>query len=155
LLNIIAEEIYINKYQPEIGVARIESKIIDGKDNLITDDHLIAFRISKEEIMINIFTWIKQVIINYFSQTGRMFTNNKLFQYKFEDQLWINLRNFIINLKSLPLWKDRSMASTYFSGKKNYDYWKSVFENGKGTDGADVLLIPLNINTMIRNNNIN
>ncbi|MDD2723488.1 MAG: HNH endonuclease [Methylovulum sp.] len=53
LLNIIAEEIYINKFLPEIGVGKIENKIMAGKDNDITDDHLIAFRMSKEEIMFN------------------------------------------------------------------------------------------------------
>ena len=53
LLNIIAEEIYINKFLPEIGVGKIENKIMAGKDNEITDDHLIAFRMSKEEIMVS------------------------------------------------------------------------------------------------------
>lgn len=51
--NIIAEEMYINKFLPEIGVARIESKVSTGKDRDITDDHLIAYRMSKEEIMFN------------------------------------------------------------------------------------------------------
>lgn len=43
LLNIIAEEIYINKFLPEVGMNRIEQKIIDGRDLDIKDDHLVAY----------------------------------------------------------------------------------------------------------------
>ena len=150
LLNIIAEEIYINKFLPEIGVAKIESKIIAKKDDDITDDHLIAFRMSKEEIMFNWLSYIKDVIINYFSNTGKKFNDSSLFQQKFDNQLWINIRNFIINLKMLPLWKDRAMANTTFSGKRNYDYWKTIFETGKSPDNVPVLIKPLNFVEMIK-----
>jgi hypothetical protein len=60
------------------------------------------------------------------------------------------LEVFVKNLVKLPLWKDRSMASTIFSGKNNYDFWKHVFETGKTIDGASVLLKPLNFVEMIR-----
>ncbi|MGO0305025.1 HNH endonuclease [Endozoicomonas acroporae] len=50
ILSIIAETLYINKFQPELGTHRIEQKIADKKDRDITDDHLIAYRISKEEV---------------------------------------------------------------------------------------------------------
>jgi len=60
------------------------------------------------------------------------------------------LEIFIKNLAKLPLWKDRSMASTIFSGKNNYDFWKNIFETGKTTDGVSVLLKPLNFVEMIR-----
>jgi hypothetical protein len=144
LLNIIAEKIYINKFSPEIGVNRIENKIIEGKGDDISDDHLIAFRMSKEEIMYNWLGYFKYVIINYFTTNGKKYDEKSLFQQKFDDQLWVNITNFIINLKMLPLWKDRSMANTIFSGKQTYDYWKTIFENGKSIDGVPVLLKPIN-----------
>lgn len=150
LLNIIAEEIYINKFKPEIGVGRIEQKIVNKKDNEITDDHLTAFRISKEEIVFNWLQYLEKVIESYFTQTGKIFENEKLFQNPFPEQLWTNIRNFIQNLKELPLWKDRGMASTIFSGKKNYDYWKEIFQTAKSPDGAQVLSKPLNYMDMIK-----
>ncbi len=152
LLNIIAEELYINKFLPEIGVGKIENKIMIGKDNDITDDHLIAFRMSKEEIMFNWLGYIKDVIINYFSNTGKKFNNNSLFQQKFDDQLWSNIRNFLINLRMIPVWKDRGKANTTFSGKKNYDFWKTIFETGKSSDNVPVLAKPLNFVEMIKPN---
>jgi len=148
LMNIIAEELYINKYSPELGVGKIENKIIEQKDNDITDNHLIAYRISKEEILYNWIDYLKHVIINYLGNTGKKFNQHSLFQIKFDDQLWINIRNFLRNLLILPVWKDRTMASTIFSGKRNYDFWKNIFETGK-SDGVQVLSKPLNYVEMI------
>ena len=153
LLNIIAEEIYINKFNPEVGVARIEQKIIDKKDTDITDDHLIAYRMSKEEIIYNWLQYLKKVIENYFANTGKLYESNKLFQEPFPEQLWNNIRKFIRNLAKLPLWKNKSMASTHFAGKKNYDFWKYVFEHGSTPDGVEVLVRPINYIEMIQDEN--
>lgn len=151
LLNIIAEQVYIGKFNPDIGVNRIEQKIIDKKDTEIKDEHLIAYRISKEEIIYNWLLYLKSVIENYFSNTGRKLEKdkNRLFQTAFDEQLWKNIENFIRNLIRLPLWKDRSMSSTIFAGKNNYDYWNYIFENAKTPDGVQVLAKPLNFVEMI------
>lgn len=149
-MNIVAEEIYIGRFKPEIGVHRIENRIIDGKDNTITGEHLVAFRLSKEEIVFNWLLFVKDVISNYFAVIGKRVDQDSLFQTKFDDQLWVNIRNFIQNLRELPLWKDKSMASTSFSGKKNYDFWDSIFKTGKRPDGIQALAKPLNIFNMIR-----
>lgn len=150
LLNIMAEEVYINKFNPEVGVYRIEQKIIDKKDSDITDDHLIAYRMSKEEVLYNWLQYLKKVIESYFANTGKLYESNKLFQQPFTDVLWNNIRKFIKNLSQLPLWKDKSMASTHFSGKKNYGFWEDVFRTGKTPDGALVMVKPLNYIEMIK-----
>ena len=155
VLSILAENIYMNKFLPEVGTARVEKKIIDKKDTEITDDHLIAYRISKEEILFNWLQYLKKVITTYFSNTGKMFVEEKIFQTPFDDQLWINIQNFVKNLSQLPLWRDRSMANTIFSGKNNYDYWKEIFETGKSLDGAVVLANPLNFIEMIKSSENN
>lgn len=155
ILSILAENIYINKFSPEIGTARVEKKILDNKDTDISDTHLIAYRISKEEILYNWLQYLKKVITTYFANTGKMFAEETIFQTPFDDQLWINIENFVINLSDLPLWKDRSMAGTVFSGKKNYDYWKVIFETGKSVDGVMVLANPLNFIDMIKTTNGN
>ena len=150
VLSILAENIYMNKFLPEVGTARVEKKIIDKKDTDITDDHLIAYRISKEEILYNWLQYLKRVITTYFANTGKMVEEERIFQTPFDDQVWINIENFVKNLSQLPLWKDRSMASTIFSGKNNYDYWKEIFETGNSLDGAVVLTSPLNFIEMIK-----
>ncbi len=152
VLSILAENIYMNKFLPEVGTARVEKKIIDKKDTEITDDHLIAYRISKEEILYNWLQYLKKVITTYFANTGKMVAEETIFQTPFDDQIWVNIENFVINLSHLPLWRDRSMASTIFSGKNNYDYWKEIFETGCSLDGAVVLANPLNFIEMIKSN---
>jgi len=149
-LNIIADQIYIGKFIPDIGVHKVEQKIIDKKDAEIKDEHLIAYRISKEEIISNWLPYLENVVGNYFLNTGKDFIRKRVFQTVFDEQLWINIENFIKNLSKLPLWKDRTMASTIFSGKRNHDYWDHIFKYAKTPDGVDVLLRPLNIIEMIK-----
>ena len=150
LCNILAEELLIEKYNTEIGTYKIESKIADGKDTDITDDHLIACRIFKEEIMFNWLQYIELLINNFFSMTGELYDAQNLFQIKFPDQLWTNIRNFVRNLRDLPLWKNRTMASTVFGGKQVYDYWKTAFRTCKTPDGTLVLAKPINVVEMIK-----
>ena len=105
---------------------------------------------SKEEVIYNWIQYLKKVIEAYFTNTGKIYESNKLFQLPFPDILWNNITKFIKNLSELPLWCDKSMASTHFSGKKNYDFWKSVFETGKTQEGVQVLSKPLNFIELIR-----
>lgn len=150
LCNIFADEVLINKYDSEIGTYKIEDKIIKKNDQDITDDHLSAYRICKEEIMYNLVDYIEFVITNYFATTGNAFDKENLFQQKFPDKLWENIRNFIVHYKNLPLWKDKSMANTIFSGKQNKDYWKNIFNTGNTIDGRPVLAKPINYVDMIQ-----
>ena len=150
LCNILAEELLIGRYSTETGTYRIENKVAEGKDKDITDDHLAAYRIFKEEIMYNWIQYIDLLIKNFFSMTGELFDDQNLFQIKFPDQLWINIRSFIRNLRDLPLWRDRTMASTVFGGKQVYDYWYTAFRTGKTPDGTIVLSKPINVVEMIK-----
>ena len=150
LCNILAEELLVGRYNIETGTYRIENKIAEGKDKDISDNHLAAYRIFKEEIMYNWIQYIELLIKNFFSMTGELFDDQNLFQIKFPDQLWTNIRSFVKNLRDLPLWKDRTMASTIFGGKQVYDYWGTVFRTAKTPDGTIVLSKPINVVDMIK-----
>lgn len=150
LCNIIAEELLIDKYDDEIGTNKIENKIATGVGNSITDDHLIACRMFKEEIMYNWIKYIKLLVKNHFAFTGEMYDDENLFQQKLPAQLWENIKTFLENLRNLPIWKDRSMAATIFGGKNNYDFWETAFTTGKTPDGTQVLAMPLNVAEMIK-----
>lgn len=149
LCNIIAEEILINKYDADIGTYRIENRIAGGTGDLIPDDHLVAYRLLKEEVMYNWIKYIELLINQQFAFSGKMYDKNNLLQQKFPEPLWENIRTFIINLANMPVWKNRSMSSTIFGGKNNYDFWKIVFETGKTPGGTNVLLKPINVVEMI------
>jgi hypothetical protein len=150
LLSLIAEILYVNKFNQEIGINRVEQKIIEKRDLEITDAHLIAYRMSKEEILYAWTPYLDKIIKMYLLNTGSSFAENCVFQTKFDDQLWNNLRKFLVSLSELPMWKDRSMAGTHFSGKKPTAFWESVFKYGKTPEGVQVLAHGIDYISMIK-----
>ncbi len=150
LMSIIADTIYIGKFNPETGVNRIEQRILDKRDTEISDAHLIAYRISKEEIVHEWVPYILKVIQMYFLNQAIAYNKNNIFQTRFPDQLWSNIQNFITNLATLPLWKDRTMSASHFSGKKNYEFWRQVFNSGHTPDGVQIMLEGINYVEMIK-----
>jgi len=147
LMNIIAEEIFINKFDLEIGTYRIENKIQQGED--IPLAHLRATRMSKEEIMYNWLRYISQIIKGFYLMQGKPIQEDKLFQYKFPEPLWQRIRTFIKNLCGLQVWINKEMSSTIFGGKQNYAFWQTIFESGKAPSNVQVLTEPIDLMNMI------
>lgn len=148
LMNLIAAEIYIDKFDTDIGTDKIESRLQKGDQFPL--DHLRAFRMSKEEVMYNWLRYIQQIAKSYFINAGKPIQEDKLFQYRFPDQLWNNIRNFMKNLASLPLWVNKDLSSTVFGGKQNNSFWQTVFESGKSPQGVTVMPKGINLLEMIR-----
>ena len=129
LMNIIAEEIFIGKFDLAIGTFQIENKIQKGEHFAL--EHVRAYRMSKEEIIYSWLKFIEQIVYNDFTVRGIPIKKEKLFQYEFERQLWGNIRTFIRNLCHLSLWANNEISSTVFGGKQNYNYWHEIFTTGK------------------------
>ena len=148
LMNMIADLIYVGRFDTERGTDRIESAVQNGED--VPDDHLCAFRMAKEEILYCWLKYIRSVVQQYFIMQGYPIPDEKLFQNRFPEALWSNIRNFIINLRRLPLWIDHEMSITVFGGKANYSFWELIFSTGSSPQGKRVLAEPINIITMIQ-----
>ena len=148
LMNMIADVILVDKFDFDIGTYRIENKIQQGEN--IDWDHVVGYRMMKEEI---IYAWLKyilDVITIYYAQNGvAIYGRRDFFQDEIPTQLWVNIKNFIINLRNLPLWKSREFSSTLFGGKQVSSFWKTIFETGKSPRGEEVLANPINVSTMI------
>lgn len=149
LCNLLAEKLLIEKYDPEVGTYRIENSIASGNGDGITDDHLIAYRLFKEEVMYNWIQYLKLIVKHYYAFTGTYVDEENLFQQKHSEDLWDKIDTFMDNFINLPVWKDRGMSATIFGGKNNYDYWKTIFNTGKTPDGIEVISAPINIVEMI------
>jgi hypothetical protein len=147
LMNLIADEIFIGKFDSDFGTSQIESKIQKGEN--IPLFHIRAFRMSKEEIMYNWLRYIQQIIKNYFIMQGKPIQEEKLFQYKFPEPLWERIRIFIHNLANIPVWINKELSSTVFGGKQINDYWQTIFETGKSPQGLQVLAEPIDLMKMI------
>ena len=143
LMSIIAEEIYIDKFDFEIGTARLESKIQNNE--YVPMEHLRAYRMGKEEIIYSWLKYLSQIVQNHFISLGVPIDEKKLFQYEFSEVLWGVIRNYISNLSLLPLWTNHQLSSTVFGGKQNYQYWQTIFSTGSSPQGVKVLATPLNL----------
>ena len=148
LMNVIADEIYINYFDPLIGTYRIENRLQKGAD--IPESHLRAYRMSKEEIIYVWLRFVRQIAQNYFNFMGMPIDEKKLFQYPFPDPLWDRLRAYVANLKKLPVWANHDMSLSVFGGKQNYEYWQKVFETGKSPQNQQILTAPINLMEMIK-----
>ncbi len=146
-MNIIAEEIFENKFDLELGTYRIENQIQSGTE--IPTKHLRAYRLSKEEIMYNWLRYISQIIKTYYLMQGKPIQEEKLFQYKFPEPLWTKIRTFIKNLSNLPIWINKDLSSTIFGGKQNYAFWQTIFESGKSPSNVQVMAEPIDLMKMI------
>jgi hypothetical protein len=147
LMNIIADEIFVGKYDLDIGAGKVEERIRKGDE--IPDAHLRAVRMSREEICYNWLRYVRDLIRRYFLMKGQVIEEEELFQHKFSEDLWGLLAKLIRNIGNLPLWINKPLSSTVFGGKQDYDYWKVIFETGKSRDGQQVLAKPLNLDDLI------
>lgn len=143
LMNIIAEEIFIDNFDLDIGTSRIENKIQNNEE--VPMEHVRAYRMAKEEIMYNWLKYLSQIVQTHFVSLGIPVDEKKLFQYEFTDVLWGNIRNYIKNLSMLPLWTNNTLSNTVFGGKQNYQFWHTIFTSGNSPQGVAVLARPLNL----------
>lgn len=148
LMNLIAEEIYIGKFDPEVGTDKIESRLQKGE--AFAHDHLRAYRMSKEEIVYNWLHYVGQIARQYFIIQGNPDPQERLFQHVFPEQVWENIRKFVRSLTALPMWVNADLSATMFGGKQNYSTWKTIFETGRTPQGMEVLARPLNLIEMIK-----
>ena len=148
LMNIVAEELLIAQFDPGIGTHRIENRLQKGEE--IPEDHIRAYRMHKEEIMYNWLRYIHQVIMYHFIAGGMPLDERQLFQYRFPETLWKNIRTFLRNLKGLSCWVNHELSKTVFGAKQNYDFWHSIFVTGRSPHGHEVIPEGLNIIDMIK-----
>ena len=148
LMNVVAEEIYIDQFDPVIGTYRIENRIQKGEP--IQESHLRAFRMAKEEILYSWLRYIRQIVQHHFMALGKPIDEQRLFQYQFSNVLWNQIRAYVRRLKTLPVWVNRELSLSVFGGKQNYEFWQTIFESGESPQGQPVLAEPLNLMNMIQ-----
>ena len=138
LMNIIADEIYIDMFDLKRGTRRIESQVQKGEE-IIDESHLRSFRMSKEEVLYNWLKLVRQVVYQYFVAIGEPTTESKLFQRLIPERCWKTVENFMGALKRLPLWVNHDLSVSLFGTKRTNAYWESIFEKGSAPDGFVVL----------------
>lgn len=148
LMSLIAEELYIGRFDFDIGINRIENRLRAGE--LLPGPHMSAFRLSREEIVWNWANHLRQIAETCLLMQGRTFSKDRLFQYVFPEELWNHFRNYLRNLGGLPVWQNKELSQTVFGGKQSNKYWSHIFETGKTPDGVRVLTEHIELMKMIQ-----
>ncbi len=176
LCDILAEEIYIDKYDKTNEYGNLNEKIANNTIT-VSDEHLIAFRLSSFYIFPKFMRYIGEIIKNYLLKTkinyDDLFTNKfdaelwreiieekasidytDLFTNKFDDELWREIRLFIRNFASLPLWnsRDKDFTKNVFCNFDVATSWKKNLETGVTENGIQVLEEPIDVTKMINDN---
>jgi len=146
LMNIIAEEVYIGKFDPVLGASRIESKVQKGEP--VPDEHLCAFRMAKEEVLYSWLKYVDQIIYRHFVAIGAPIDEKRIFQYRFSEVLWLQLRAYVRNLTGLPLWVNHALSTTIFGGKQTGEFWRTIWETGNSPQGTAVLAAPIDLTAL-------
>mgnify|MGYP005859298939 CR=1 FL=1 len=147
LLNILAARLYIGSYDFDIGASKVEERLRKGDD--IPEAHLRAVRVSREEILFNLLRYVRDLVKQYFLMQGQVIEDTELFQRRFPTEIWGLLDKLIANLASLPVWVNKPLSGTVFGGKRDHEYWKTIFETGRDRAGVQVLAKPLNLNELV------
>ncbi len=147
LMNIFAETLLIGRWDVDIGGRRLENRIQQG--DKFPPEHLRAWRISREEVAVNVMRLVRLVIEHYNAYTGKLVDRERLFLEDFPDALWGNIERFLRGLSELTCWTDTELSSSVFGPKQNLDYWDSVFKTGKSPSGTVILLRGIELREMI------
>lgn len=146
LLNILADRIFIGRWDPAIGSAKLESKV--QKDLDVPESHLRAHRLAREEILQAWMELTLSVCQTVVVSTGQLWNKERPFHRQLPDTLWQSVETFVGNFASLPLWCNRSLSSTVFGGKQNLQFWRNAFATGSANQltilaGGGINLIEL------------
>ena len=147
LMNVFADTVLIGKWDFELGGRRLEFRIQKG--DRFPDSHLRAWRMSREEVAVNIMRWVRLVIENHNAVNGRQVERDRLFLEEFPDSLWENVERFFRRLSELACWTDTELSSSVFGPKQNLDYWEMVFKTGVSPSGSRILPRGLELQELI------
>jgi len=148
LMNTYASEILANRWDLEEASSKLEYHLQQGES--VSEKHLRAHRMSREEILHATLTFAQLIIRNFYAYTGDLIDDEKLLQSQHPDALWKRICNFLVNLRGLPCWVDKNLSGTIFGAKQNRDYWLAIFKTGSTPNGVKVLAEPLDIQKMIK-----
>ena len=148
IMSMFAEVFFINQWDPGLGGRRLETRLQGGEN--ISEGHMRAWRIAREEVITNVLRWLRLVITNYFAFTGKLVHDDRLLHTRLPDELWERMRNFLESLAQFPCWVDRNLSTTVFGPKQNLDFWEKVFATGKTPSGICILAQPLDLQQMIQ-----
>lgn len=147
LMSMFAEIFFVARWDPDLTGRRIEDRVLKGES--LPLPHLRAWRVAREEVLINVLEWVRFTIEHYYAFNQEMIDKERLMQRRHPDGLWFTLETVLRNIGDLPCWVDTRLAQTIFGGKPNRDFWKKIFTDGVSPTGIRVLARGLDLKSLI------
>jgi hypothetical protein len=153
LMNIIAEEILIDKFKPLIGIFKIEQRLRNN-DPHITTEHLLAYRMLRQAPLI---AWAEQfrdavsTFINSKNKYQKDWHKEKFLWADLDDNDFKIIRNMIRFIKSHPSWtvEEENLVNQISTTKVND--WRLIINEGKLPGVVDSLYSPMNSGEILSN----
>ena len=147
LMSLYADIFCVGRWNPDVGGHSLEARLQKGQ--AIAEEHLRAWRVTREEILATIMKYVRLVIENYFVVTGQVIEKDRLMQHRFPKDVWARVETFLRRLSDLPAWIDKNLSTTVFGAKQNRDFWAEVFKTGKSPGGVQVFSGTINVIEMM------
>jgi HNH endonuclease len=147
LMSLFAEVFFLEQWNPELTGRRLEDRVLKGEP--IPLPHLRAWRVAREEVLVNILDWVRFTIENYYAFNAEKIDKERLMQRRHADTLWSTVGTVLRNIGDLPCWVDTKLAQTIFGGKPSRDFWKKIFADGVSPTGIRVLARGLDLKSLI------
>lgn len=148
LMSLFAEIFFVTQWDPDLGGRRLEARLQKGVT--IPEEHLRAWRVSREEILLTIMKYVRLVIEHYFAVTGKQIEKDRLMQLRFPEDVWARVETFLRRLSQLPAWIDKNLSTTVFGAKQNREYWAHIFNTGSSAGGVQVFTKSINVIEMMQ-----
>ena len=148
LMSLYADIFFVGQWDPDLGGRRLEARLQKGE--VIADEHLRAWRVTREEILATIMKYVRLVIEHYFAVTGKSIEKDRVMQERFPEDVWGRVEAFLRRLSGLPTWIDKNLSNTVFGAKQNRDFWTEVFRTGRSAGGVQVFAGPINVIDMMQ-----
>jgi HNH endonuclease len=147
LMSMFAEVFFVGQWDPELTGRKIEDRVLKGEP--IPLPHLRAWRVAREEVLINVLEWVRLTMEHYYAFNQEMIDKERLMQKRHPDGLWSTVATVLRNIGDLPPWIDTKLARTIFGGKPNRDFWKKIFADGVSPTEIRVLARGLELKSLI------
>jgi hypothetical protein len=146
-MSLFARVFFEDHWDPDVGGRKLEDRILKGED--IKPNHLRAWRVAREEVLVNILTYVRLAIEHYYAINQEMIDKERVMHIRFPDILWSMLETVLRNIGDLPCWVDRRLSQTVFGGKPNRDFWKKIFKDGVSPTGIQGLARGLELKSLV------
>ncbi|MCI0622673.1 MAG: HNH endonuclease [Acidobacteria bacterium] len=147
LMSLFADVFFAGQWNTETGGRKLEDRVLKGEP--IPPGHLRAWRIAREEVLINVLKWVRLTIEHYYAFNREMVDKERLMHKRFPDPVWTMVQTVLRNIGDLPCWVDTRLSQTIFGGKPNRDFWRKTFQDGISPTGIRVLARGLELGSLI------